>query len=1265
MTEVIYCENCHTKQPNDWQQGDLCIECGSSVRADVRCVWCADLTPSSGNFCKHCGTEVMEDKYFGPARILKSLGVSQLELPAKVKELTDVKLSQHQQTYNKHYKVIQFCKEQAYMLEPYLLVKGDNAVMRVENDMISQIPFPDNTLKTFDELLKKDITVEKLLQDPLNNSLSSTVFKLAEIANNREYPYNFHPYWCKRVLYEVADPEFPVRMEMALWLSHPNSFDHRFSWEPIRTNDCTKLKDRKTSLDVFLDVLLPVLDIAYLKPYAGVALVHLLNKLEMSNHAQYDYFTQIAKEALDHHDPDLVLGAALLFNDKEKIILVSKMDKPACYNAYSWLLTDNSDSYEKILTDSKFNEHQLIALIDFVKQDDINFQNEHGKNVIGVYPDAFTQAANALIREWGNTTLFGKLFSTYSDDKINSYLNYAARFSTPTQEEWDTLIHFCKNRDDREGLTKILSNRVKKDINYTEAAKMFFDVPQCYSDEEKGYEFIASWLPVVESGYYPDAKVIQKLINFLRFTQTFLQYRAFEKVFVQKIFEVFRLLIVYSETASVPLSKYIIHASLDIRDYINADYFGHKAYLYGLFRETYVAKSSEDGNYYSYPFQIDKDFIRNFFDDDNQKLINSFVNILPVGAGYGNNAFDLMSNWILKNPYGLPTSVIEGKKVDFTLGYKILDAFKESMKFIKEQGKEILNMQANGSYPFLNLLHHRQWDGNDVFLFYHKTDEADGITIQKCYDRFVEWLTRDNSVNFYTEVMEKYGKHCLTFNDTKKMPLSLLKLWYNQADTNTMPTEIVEFYNEQFSILLREEYRKELPIMQHKGIGYHISFYYVTEKLFKGEEEFSKWFMSHYGNGLNDPLVRFVLLGLNHAPHSLKNYIAEERRLQIHRALIYLADNAYKADTYIQETYIRIIYNLLINLNEGTDDIDIIVDIWGLKDIHYSLAEECDEYAEKIFIGNENDPLTKEQLPNLYNYLSDYYYSSGKDVKWVSSVLNIHHNRVIDYFNNCEEDSSIVLTKIFELLVRFMDKDGLLPEGESVQKKICKDISAHIAKLIEGIDNDKFPKPLVKYLYEYVTSGKLDFFLQAKIENYIEKLYEYHFDEEEEDDEDIYTNTVITSSTKKTVNTAEAMAAQSSLVAELSTFMATFTVTRENMQKVTQYINGYKDSDTDNPMIITPLTMKIEESRNWLAENTDVAMELYQAIYMTILDIDTEMGARYSNFGAMCRMVFGQLVKNTMFASSYQQGLEAMANSGAYSEIFTDGLKQVANELKG
>lgn len=245
-----------------------------------------------------------------------------------------------------------------------------------------------------------------------------------------------------------------------------------------------------------------------------------------------------------------------------------------------------------------------------------------------------------------------------------------------------------------------------------------------------------------------------------------------------------------------------------------------------------------------------------------------------------------------------------------------------------------------------------------------------------------------------------------------------------------------------------------------------------------------------------------------------------------------------------------------------------------------------------------------------------------------------------------------------------MGKEGLVNEGESIQKRIRSDISSHIARLIEGIDEDKFPKPLVKYLYEYVTAGTLDFFLQAKIENCIEKLYEHHFEEEEEEDDDMY-NMVIASSAKKTVNTAEAMAAQSSLVAELSTFMATFTVTRENMQKVTQYINGYKDSDTDNPMIITPLTMKIEESRNWLAENTDVAMELYQAIYMAILDIDTEMGAQYSNFGAMCRMVFGQLVKNTLFASSYQQGLEAMANSGAYTEIFTDGLKQVANELKG
>src|SRR5690554_3654802 len=119
MAIVTYCESCDAKQPKDWKSGDLCTSCGAGVREEQRCSWCVKMTPK-GKFCKHCGNEVQTDKYFGTARILKNLGISQLELTAKLQELPAAKLEQYQRQYNRHYAIVERALQDTKRLEDML-----------------------------------------------------------------------------------------------------------------------------------------------------------------------------------------------------------------------------------------------------------------------------------------------------------------------------------------------------------------------------------------------------------------------------------------------------------------------------------------------------------------------------------------------------------------------------------------------------------------------------------------------------------------------------------------------------------------------------------------------------------------------------------------------------------------------------------------------------------------------------------------------------------------------------------------------------------------------------------------------------------------------------------------------------------------------------------------------------------------------------------------------------------------------------------------
>ena len=79
------CDSCGALQPPDWKPGDLCVACGACARREARCFWCARWTPK-GKFCRHCGAEVVDERVYGAARMLKAAGTDQLTVPVRLRE---------------------------------------------------------------------------------------------------------------------------------------------------------------------------------------------------------------------------------------------------------------------------------------------------------------------------------------------------------------------------------------------------------------------------------------------------------------------------------------------------------------------------------------------------------------------------------------------------------------------------------------------------------------------------------------------------------------------------------------------------------------------------------------------------------------------------------------------------------------------------------------------------------------------------------------------------------------------------------------------------------------------------------------------------------------------------------------------------------------------------------------------------------------------------------------------------------------------------
>jgi hypothetical protein len=137
------CETCGAAQPVDWKAGDLCGSCGSAVRRDIRCFWCAKGTPA-GKFCRSCAAALVEETLYGAARMLKEAGTDRFTIPKLLGELDREQVENFTRIYQRHAVAVARHVDEVRFIERFLVQRGWSAPL--EDELTAQLPWPDATL---------------------------------------------------------------------------------------------------------------------------------------------------------------------------------------------------------------------------------------------------------------------------------------------------------------------------------------------------------------------------------------------------------------------------------------------------------------------------------------------------------------------------------------------------------------------------------------------------------------------------------------------------------------------------------------------------------------------------------------------------------------------------------------------------------------------------------------------------------------------------------------------------------------------------------------------------------------------------------------------------------------------------------------------------------------------------------------------------------------------------------------------------------------
>ncbi|MEP2280411.1 hypothetical protein [Maribacter sp.] len=786
----------------------------------------------------------------------------------------------------------------------------------------------------------------------------------------------------------------------------------------------------------------------------------------------------------------------------------------------------------------------------------------------------------------------------------------------------------CQNTE----VFKAVKNSIAHDDNEAvfteELAHQIFYHPTVYADEKEGVAFVISWLPLLENGFYPDKKSSKKLTEFLYFSLSHLQSDAILEEERTQVFSVLKLLAHSESAASFVITSFLIQRVFDIRDYVGTDFIIQNCITHEILSDTYSIQSS-DGKLSTYAFKINNDFIEHFFEGDWHQLITAIHKTLPVGRVYLPGAYHVMLPWFSEE-----LAAFYNDNLDL-----VFDAHKaliERFLFMEEEGLAFLNQQTKeGVFPLINALGKKEWDAGDVLLFNHRDKKIPQIQIDQCYYRFLDWLNADGGSNFYTEAFQEFGKHILREESSAVLPVEFIAFWFKKCTPASGIPNQIELYNSLFFRFLKTNSDGKLPMVRLGAEDVQLTGEPLIKEVFQITENLTDWITDLASSNISNPLNQFLILVFYDARESLATLFNSENQEVLFAYLERMAYSAKQATEEIRKDSLPLLVQSLTALFADTNNFTRVNKIWALKNIDASILNLCNDYAQLQYV-NESRPLFLGLLQSWYNFLSDYYYSLGSESVWVPHMLNTQGRRSAAYLNELDENVTSFVNKALLHLFEFHKKSKLKADSNKLFKSIQADIENYLEDFLKELMEHNIAKETAENMNIY---SKAHFAHRKSLQ---EAVHKFHKEVEPKSEKVI-------------------------LIEQLQTSEFDFSEVAFNPKyadAVLHNLENYKTEGACDNKLLEVLDNNISEFKTWLTKTAATEAKFIQALYMTLLDKDIAPETPLETYGNLCRSLFVKLAKGSKMSSSYEMGLKAMANSGAYPENLTTALLQVVNDLK-
>ncbi|MFD2037581.1 hypothetical protein ACFSKL_22495 [Belliella marina] len=1301
MASAIYCDQCQCKQPHDWQAGDACISCGGVVRKEVRCTWCVQLTPHA-KFCKHCGSEVHEDRFFGPARILKSLGVDQFELPAKLRALDETKLNQYQQQYNQHYALIEKTVQELEHLEDLLLIKGRAKYRRVEEELLEKIPFSQDQIDKFHEYEGKylDKSPDKLMITADHPSRSGA--ELSLVADLRRMP-PYGNYYSSQFFVGIII-EYSIwnkschPQEFALVLSHPNCFFHNFRWDLFLDPDNHFLEPGKTILEMLVPLLVQAMETSYLQPYAAVALTNLLINTRNTDWPEFERYEYLAKEASDHPDVALQLSVALLYNDLDKVSKIAKIDSDCGGYAFEWLLDRHRPELETVANDAVLNDFQL-KVIEKKQKIDVSEHNydlqvwEFDKSqLIKKWNNKFSKSvltgvSKEKIREWETQKEmefaqmeskkpfdanyesdykvlsalyvqrlldYGKFSNDTSLDEndIPLYIRlvlFVLQYGSFTQEQLDTLLGYGEKigRNELSGI--ILSYPPQKDLNYSKLYAIVFDDVSCYSDYVAGFDRMTSLGEIIDSGHYPHPHTINRLFGFLDIHIYQIVSKDGENR--NKVIDFFKILFKAENILSYTAAKYWFGKTFDNSNATMSEWFAYTAVAKGFFATNSFYYLEDSGKPKS--FALGDGLIEDFFDNSWRKFIDTYQEYSCAISQMGSGPVDLLVNWVNSNPKLLADQF--SKNLDWAIE---MIAYQREAFF--SNSPVIMGIQDSaGNFPLIEALGHIEWGMGEVGLYSLRPGVYEYEQPEKCLIRFHDWLSAENGKNLYSPNFEKYAKQFFNFSETKRIPVCMIGFWIKNGAPTSHNKEIQDFLNERFAALVASHGGKEFPKVLKDGKLFQLSGHYIIEEVMQGFENTISYAIVNFRYGLEIKANRFLIHALCdylHGHHKKEKLEAKELELFVN-VLIYMVRHTDNKPQTL-DNWASYVLKVLVSIGGYIKDKNSLLNaLLEFQDIHYSVQELLYDSSKNAMTQYlEDEP--ENACITYYHYVETAILENKKALYWVFEMLEERKSLLLDAISLNQQHTIVFVEKV----VRLMSLPSVLFKDNSILNgKIQKKLDLHLLDLLDCLPQDSASEYLVDLLNTAKEDGVFSGSVRIKVNDWIENSGQ---PDDLEEEEVVETSANVWDSGHTPDYAGEEVEEMHFGVEQISSFMATFSATSEKLNSLIDHLPYYKKDKSNNPIFLSVLIMKQAEIMEFIGKDMALGLKLYQKIYEMLLDPVCAPDGPFSTYSQLGAIIFQQYLQGSIFSFQYEMAIQAMLEAGNYSPAHSELLKGIVEQLR-